>query len=84
MAMTRRAGVAEPPAPWLVVSLLAPPRGEELLLVDALRRLGARAVEGAGHRVAVLFARPPSVDALLWEVERAARSSTGLMDPGLV
>lgn len=69
---------------WLVLFLLAPPRGEELLLVDGLRRLGARAVESAGHRVAALFPAPASVDALLWEVERAARACTTLTDPGLV
>jgi ribosomal protein L11 methyltransferase len=54
-----------------------------LLLVDALRRLGARAVEPAGHRVAALFPPPSSVDALLWEVERAVRASTTLADPDL-
>jgi ribosomal protein L11 methyltransferase len=66
-----------------VLFVLAPPRGEELLLVDALRRLGARAVEPAGHRVAALFPSPSSVDALLWDVERAVRASTTLVDPGL-
>jgi ribosomal protein L11 methyltransferase len=70
--------------PWLVLFLLSPPRGEELLLVDALRRLGAHAVEPAGPRVAALFPAPPSVDALLWEVERVARASTTLTDPSLV
>jgi ribosomal protein L11 methylase PrmA len=66
-----------------VLFVLAPPRGEELLLVDALRRLGARAVEPAGHRVAALFPSPASVDALLWDVERAVRASTTLEDPEL-
>jgi ribosomal protein L11 methylase PrmA len=51
--------------------------------VDALRRLGARAVEPEGHRVAALFPSPSSVDALLWDVERAVRASTTLVDPGL-
>lgn len=83
--MTRRPrdpGLSDPP--WFVLYLLAPPRGEELLLVDALRRLGAHAVEPAGHRVAALFPAPLSVDALLWEVERAARASTTLTDPSPV
>jgi ribosomal protein L11 methyltransferase len=75
--------VQEPARPWLILFVLAPPRGEELLLVDALRRLGARAVEPAGHRVAALFPAPSSVDALLWEVERSVRSTTTLEDPCL-
>jgi ribosomal protein L11 methylase PrmA len=66
-----------------VLFVLAPPRGEELLLVDALRRLGAQAVEPEGHRVAALFPSPSSVAALLWDVERAVRASTTLVDPGL-
>jgi ribosomal protein L11 methyltransferase len=66
-----------------VLFVLAPARGEELLLVDALRRLGARAVEPEGHRIVALFPSPSSVDALLWDVERAVRASTTLVDPGL-
>lgn len=69
------------PRRWLVVSVLPPPRGEELLLVDALRRLGARAVEREGERFAALFPPPERVEALVAEVRAAVRASTRLSDP---
>jgi ribosomal protein L11 methyltransferase len=74
------------PAPdrrWLLISVLAPPHGEELLLVDALRRIGARAVEREGERFVGRVPAPPDVDALLRDAERVVRASTSLADAGL-
>lgn len=67
---------------WLVLSLLAPPRGEEPLLVDALRRLGARQVERTGERFTAHFPPPPDLRRLLADVEVAARASTSLPEAG--
>lgn len=66
---------------WWVLSVAAPPRGEELLLVDALRRVGARAVEPDGGRFRALFPAPPDPDALVREAVLAIRASTGLAEP---
>jgi ribosomal protein L11 methyltransferase len=68
---------------WLLISVLAPPQGEELLLVDALRRLGAHAVEREGERFVARVPPPPDVDALLADAERVVRASTSLAEPGL-
>lgn len=69
---------------WLVLSAPAPPRGQELLLVDALRRVGARAVERRGDRFEALLPPPgpeASVSALVAEATAAVRASTSLTDP---
>lgn len=68
---------------WLLLSVLAPPRGEELLLVDALRRLGARSVEREGQRFVARLPPPPELDALLGQAEGVIAASTSLGDPGL-
>jgi ribosomal protein L11 methyltransferase len=68
---------------WLLLSVLAPPRGEELLLVDALRRLGARSVEREGERFVARLPPPPELDALLAQAAAAVAASTSIPDPGL-
>jgi ribosomal protein L11 methyltransferase len=66
-----------------VVSVLAPSPGQEPLLVDALRRLGARAVERDGQRYAAQFPPPERVTRLVRDVEATFRITTGLPDAGL-
>jgi ribosomal protein L11 methyltransferase len=73
----------QPDRRWLLLSVLAPPRGEELLLIDAMRRLGARAVERQGERFVGWFPGPPDVEELLRKAAGAIRASTSLEDPGL-
>lgn len=68
---------------WLILSMLAPPRGEEILLVDALRRLGAQAVDREGERVLAWVPGTASVDALVRRAEAAVRVSTSVVDPGI-
>lgn len=68
---------------WLIASVLAPPRGEESSLVDALRRLGARLIEREGERVLAHVPAPPDPAAVLRELEAAVRESTSLRDAGL-
>jgi ribosomal protein L11 methyltransferase len=70
------------PAAWLLLSVQAPPPGEEILLLEALRRLGARSVERVGQRYVALFP-PRDPDALLREAESVIRASTSLRDPWL-
>jgi ribosomal protein L11 methylase PrmA len=43
------------PAGWWVLALEAPPRGREIELADALRRLGARSLERQGDQVVARF-----------------------------
>lgn len=67
---------------WLAVSLPAPAPGEALLLVEALRRLGARTVEreddsGEAGLVA-LFPAPADPDRLVSDIVIAARANTTL------
>jgi ribosomal protein L11 methyltransferase len=79
-------GASTGPGPrrrWLLVSVPAPPRGEELLLIDALRRVGARSVEREGERFVGRIPAPPDVAALLRDAERVVRASTSLHEPGL-
>lgn len=68
---------------WLVLSVLTPPRGEEHLLVDALRRLGAEAVDREGERVLAWLPAPGRVEDLLRQAEAVVRASTSLVDPGI-
>jgi ribosomal protein L11 methyltransferase len=68
---------------WLVLSVPAPPRGEELLLVDALRRLGARLVERDGERFVAQLPEPAAVEKLIREAEVAIRASTTLARPAI-
>lgn len=63
--------------------MLAPPRGEELLLVDALRRLGARAVEREGERFVARIPTPPDLPSLLADAARVVRASTSIAEPVL-
>jgi ribosomal protein L11 methyltransferase len=69
------------PRRWLVLTVPAPPRGEEHLLVDALRRLGARAVEREGERFVAHLPPTANVNRLLRRAEVAVRASTSLRDP---
>lgn len=71
---------------WLALTLPAPAPGEALLLVEALRRLGARTVEREGRpegpreapRLMALFPAPADPERLAAEVAIAARASTRL------
>lgn len=71
------------PGRWLLLSLAAAPAGEAFLLVDALRRLGARSVEREGPRVVAVFPPHPRPDELAAEVRVAVRASTSLTDPAV-
>jgi ribosomal protein L11 methyltransferase len=81
--MHQRSKPAPAPLPreWLVLAVSAPPRGEEYLLVDALRRLGARAVEREGERFFAYLAPGIDLEDLLRNAEAAVRASTTLRDP---
>lgn len=52
-------------------------------MVDALRRLGARAVVREGERVLAWLAPPPDVEARVREVEAVLRASTSMLDTAL-
>jgi ribosomal protein L11 methyltransferase len=71
------------PERWLLLQAPPPPRGDELLLVDALRRLGARLVEREGDRFAAYFPDPGDPERLLRRAAAAIRASTRLADPAL-
>lgn len=68
----------------VVLTVCAPAAGEELLLVDALRRLGARLVEREGERVVAHLPAPDGPAALVREAEAAIRASTSLRHPELI
>ena len=68
---------------WLLLSVQAPPAGEEILLVEALRRVGARAVEREGERYLALIPGVDDPDRLLRDAEAAIRTGTSLVDPRL-
>ncbi|MEX1184542.1 MAG: 50S ribosomal protein L11 methyltransferase [Gemmatimonadota bacterium] len=70
-------------AEWLVLSALVPLPGEEFLMVDALRRLGARAIEREGERVVAWLPPPADVAELLRDAGAAIRASTSMTDPAL-
>lgn len=65
-------------ARWLALTLPAPAPGEAILLVEALRRLGARTVEREGRQLIALFPAPADPERLATEVAIAARVTTGL------
>lgn len=67
----------------LEISVEAPPRGEEVLMVDALWRLGARAVERRGERYVALLPAPRDVEALLRDAAVVIRASTSLRAPSI-
>jgi ribosomal protein L11 methyltransferase len=71
------------PDRWLELTTRAGPSGETPLLVDALRRVGARAVARDGEHVVALFPPPPDADALLAEAASVIRASTSVADPKL-
>jgi ribosomal protein L11 methyltransferase len=83
--MRRRSRARSPSLPvrWLELTAPAGPPGEAPLLVDALRRVGARAVERDGERVVALFPPPPDPHALLAEAASVIRASTSVTDPHL-
>jgi ribosomal protein L11 methyltransferase len=71
------------PFRWLLLSVEAPPAGEEHLLVEALRRLGARSVERERERYVALVPPPVVPEALVRQAEAVIRTSTSLRDPSL-
>lgn len=71
------------PDRWLEMKTPAGLPGEAPLLVDALRRAGARAVERDGVHVVALFPPPPRPDALVAEAASAIRASTSITNPQL-
>lgn len=83
MTGSRRSQQGLPFDRWLVLSAPLPPRGEEPLMVEALRALGARAVERDGDRVLAWLPPPSQVDALLREAAAAIRAGTSLREPDL-
>jgi ribosomal protein L11 methyltransferase len=68
---------------WLTLSLPLPPRGQRILVVDALRSLGARVVERDGERIVARVPSPGHVPDFLVDVRATLRATTGLVDPEL-
>jgi ribosomal protein L11 methyltransferase len=68
---------------WLVISTLGPPTGREFLVVDALRRLGARSVTRQAERIVAHLPPPADRDALLREAESVLRLAAGT-EPSLL
>ena len=68
-------GPPPPPPRWCVLFVDLPPHGEEYLLVETLRRLGARSVERRGEQARALFPDPGQVGHFLEEVRAALRAS---------
>lgn len=60
-----------------------PAHGEEHLLVETLRRLGARSVDRRGEQARALFPDPGRVGSFLGEVEAAVRASLPSAGPHL-
>jgi ribosomal protein L11 methyltransferase len=72
------------PTRWLVLSVLAPAPGEEFLMLEALRRLGARAVTREGQRVNAWLPPPADLPDLLQQADAALRLATHTpSDPAL-
>jgi len=72
---------AQPARRWLVLSVAAPPFGEEHLLVDALRRMGARAVEREAQRFVAYMPDAADADEVVRHAAAAVRASTSVRDP---
>ncbi len=68
-------------ARMLLLTAPEPPSGEAILMVDALRRLGAHAVERESDGVGALFAPHDDPVLLAAEAELAIRASTSLRAP---
>ncbi len=66
---------------WLVLAVHAPRRGEELLLIDALRRVGARVVQREGDCYVAYVPNGGDPEALVHEAEYAVRASTSMGSP---
>jgi ribosomal protein L11 methyltransferase len=75
--------VSTPGTPWFVLRVPLPPHGEEFLLVDGLRRVGARAVVREGAHVLAWLAPPAHVNDLLREARAVIRASTSMTEPQL-
>jgi ribosomal protein L11 methyltransferase len=72
------------PTRWLVLSVLAPAPGEEFLMLEALRRLGARAVTREGQRVSAWLPPPADLPALLQQADATLRlAGPARSDPAL-
>ena len=76
---------AQPPPStrWLVLSVTAPPPGEEIHLAEALRRVGARALHRRGGRVLAYIPDPPPLEEVLQQTRGSIRTATSLSDPEL-
>ncbi len=70
---------------WVTLSVDAPPRGQEVYLVEALRRVGARVVEPSpeGGYVALFTPGATRSGGFLPQVRAAVRAATSLRDPEL-
>lgn len=69
------------PRQWLLVSLLPPAGADPLLVVDALRRAGSRAVDREGMRLVAHLPEPADREAALRRVEAALRIVAPGWDP---
>ncbi len=63
---------------WVVLSVQAPPPSEAIQLAEALRRLGARALDRRQGQVLAWIPDPPSPEELLRQAELAVRTHTSL------
>lgn len=63
---------------WVLLSVEAPPPSEAIQLAEALRRLGARALDRRQGRVLAWIPDPPSPEELLRQAELAVRTHTSL------
>jgi ribosomal protein L11 methyltransferase len=74
---------SELPSRWLALSLEPPPRGEEILLVEALRGLGGRVVEKQGERFFAYLPFRGDPQTLISAAVVAVRGSTSLRNPSI-
>lgn len=72
-----------PSADWIVLTVQSPEPGQEILLAEALRRLGARALEREGSRVLAYLPHPRDLPSFLRRARAVIRSSTTVSDPWL-
>lgn len=68
---------------WLVLEVELPPPGQELPVADALRRLGARAVEREDTHLVAWLPPPGQVDDFLAGARAALATASALVEPGL-